>query len=78
MNTRNDYREHLKKYQRCHVTGKRCYTFAEARAFINDSKTSKCFRGNKMPKREYKCQFCNQYHVTSQIKKKWEKGRKNW
>lgn len=71
-----DYYEHFKDFQHCHVTGKRCYTYAEARAFINDSRNAKSFRGSKMPKREYKCQFCSMYHVTSQSLRSGRKTRK--
>lgn len=46
--------------------GKRCYTYREARELINyAAKRAHHGRYNRIPKREYKCEECGMYHLTS-------------
>lgn len=61
-------------FETCNVTGKRCLTYAQARTHLNLYKSHHVkMHGKKIPKREYRCEFCGCYHLTSTIKR----NRKN-
>ena len=61
----------------CKVTGKVSYSREEAGRIINGCKkhntASHIYRGNNMPKRAYKCEYCSRYHTTH-LKQTPEKG----
>ena len=57
-----------KSTQICNVTGKVSYSREEAGRIINGCKrhhtASHIYRGNNIPKRAYKCEYCGRYHTT--------------
>ena len=52
-------------YLVCYITNKNCYTYKEARTLINWCKSKHMKGYQKFPIREYFCDYCNKYHVTS-------------
>ena len=63
--------------QICKVTGKVSYSREDAGRIINGCKkhhtASHIYRGNYIPKRAYKCEYCGRYHTTH-LKQTPEKG----
>lgn len=54
-----------KEYQLC-ACGKRCLSYREARQTIADAKRTNQVNHHKhIPKREYKCDICGMYHLSS-------------
>lgn len=64
------------EYEICEKFHKRCYSAREADIVIKNAHSAhhpKTSTG-KVPRRKYMCQFCNKYHLTSQIAKKQRKN----
>lgn len=49
----------------CSRTLKYCYSYKEARTLINKCKRKHLVGHKKRPEREYFCDYCRKYHVTS-------------
>ena len=66
MSNNNEWTEK----EKCHATGKVCYTQREANEVIRlfKKRSFKCHSTN-IPQRSYVCQFCGNYHLTHFRKK---------
>lgn len=58
------------EYEKCSVTGKRCYSRVDAQRTVNLA-TRKHWKNKTadVPKRVYLCPFCSSYHLTKEAKK---------
>lgn len=61
-------------YEMCQLTGKNMYSIKQAREKKNNLKYARWNSGSgKM--REYKCPFCNSWHLTSQKSIEGQRGK---
>lgn len=58
------------EYEKCSVTGKRCYSKVDAQRAVNLA-TKKHWKNKNpvVPKRVYFCRFCSSYHLTKEAVK---------
>lgn len=58
------------EYEKCSVTGKRCYSKVDAQRTVNLA-TQKHWKNKTsvVPKRVYLCPFCSSYHLTKEAVK---------